>query len=278
MKVKDSDLLIATTHPDNVQSSKIKWTSSDSSVLSVENGKVKALKAGNVFITASFDSYQASALVSISDSETKIHPLLTESLMSQYANSPTIVTMLNEMYYAIDPQADLQKFYDIAWNCATAEGFGLDIWGRIVGINRNVTFPDTTADYFGFNGSDGTPFNNAPFSGAGGADSTFELPDELFRKLILIKAMSNIIYATALNINKLLKFIFNDRCYFLITGHMKARYVFDFQLTPFEHAIVYEMQILPRPCGVLIDYSDFSGNTFGFFGTGFKPFNEGTFA
>lgn len=215
----------------------------------------------------------------MSESKKEILPLFVETLMSQYANSPKIVSMLNELGRSIDPSKDIQGFYNIAWNLATAQGFGLDIWGRIVGIQRSVSFPDPKGDYFGFKDSGLKPFNQAPFSGAGSKFSAYDLPDEQYRTLIMIKAMSNIIYATAPNINKLLKYIFKGKAYFLLVGHMKARYFFEFILSPFERAIVYELDILPRPCGVLLDYREYNIKTqFGFAGTGLQPFNQGAFA
>ena len=80
--------------------------------------------------------------------------------------------------------------------------------------------------------------------------------DALYRKMIMMKAMSNIIYATAYNINTLLLEIFKKRgrAYFIKSNTMSARYVFEFNLTPEEKAILISTDLLPRPSGVLVDF------------------------
>lgn len=205
-----------------------------------------------------------------------MHEVAKKTIMSQYANSPRLMKLIDDLADAIDPSKFTQDFYNMIMNLATAKGFGLDIWGRIVDISRRMTFPDPEGEFFGF--EDGFyPFNQRPFSST--AHGSYELPDDAYRRIILIKAVANILKATAPNINRLLKHAFNEKkTYFLITGHMKARYVFEFHLTAFERHIVYNTDILPRPCGVEIEILDaIPPETFGFKNTGFQPFNEGTF-
>lgn len=207
---------------------------------------------------------------------------IRETLMSQYANSPIICSLIENLNECLEPSEVIDDFYNIAWNVNTAKGFGLDIWGRIVGADRNVNIPSDDVKAFGFNTDPEQsfyPFNAQPFSSGGGVNS-YQLTDEKFRTLIMIKAASNIIYATAPNINKFLQLIFpTKRSYFLITGHMKARYFFEFIPTPFERHIIYNLGVLPKPSGVLIDFRELPpSNYFGFFGSGFQPFNNGVFA
>lgn len=206
--------------------------------------------------------------------------MIKKTIQSQYANSPRLLTLIDEFAGAINQETNIDQFKRLVWNVQTAKGYGLDIWGRIVGVNRNVKTTDVDGDFFGFtNGF--TPFDNAPFNGDGAQFGNYKLKDDVFRQLIMIKAFANIVYATAPNINRFLKFIFEKRgrAYFLITGHMQARYYFDFILSPLEKKIVYELDLLPRPCGVFIEYMEMdSSNIFGFDGTGYQPFDMGTFA
>lgn len=205
-----------------------------------------------------------------------------ETLMSQYANSPIICSLIENMNDCLDPAHDIQSFYNLAFNLATAKGFGLDIWGRIVGVDRNINVPPNDVQVFGFETRNKSfyPFNNRPFSAAGNGYSAYRLPDDKFLTLIMIKAASNILYATATNINRFMKMIFIDkRAYYLITGHMKACYLFEFIPNWFERNIIYNLNLLPRPSGVLLDYRELPpSNFFGFAGTGFQPFNQGAFA
>lgn len=203
--------------------------------------------------------------------------LLINTLMSQYATSPRITSFIMGVGEALDTTKINKDFFDMVVNLKTAQGFGLDIWGRIVGIGRAVHGVDPQGEYFGF--EDGFyPFNDQPFY-SGLVSDSWDLTDDAYRELILMKAMSNIIYATAPNINRLLWALFGRNAYFLALGDMRGRYVLEFHINAFERHIIYNTDILPRPCGVYIDIIiDLDTNeTFGFSGTGLQPFGEGVF-
>lgn len=172
------------------------------------------------------------------------------TIQSQYANSDEIISLITSLSERIEGDSFSQQFLSDAMSIATAGTWGLDVWGRIVGISRKTPLAAEDGEYFGF--EDGFyPFNNRPmFSGSTGGGA-FEFPNSTYRELILIKAAVNIIDATALNINAFLKMLFPDeRSYYLITGHMQASYVFEFEFTPAQRQIVFNTDVLPRPCGV----------------------------
>lgn len=203
---------------------------------------------------------------------------IEKTIISQYAHSPVILDLIHHFNACICPQDKLQEFYHAVWNINTAQDYGLDVWGRIVGVDRD--FKVTPKDhYLGF--SDGfLAFNDGIWSVGDGATAVYTLNDDAYRKLIMIKAMKNIIYATAYNINRLLIAMFGDRgrVYFLKIGTMKARYVFQFNLTPTERTIIFQSDILPRPSGVLVDFFEpKAGQYFGFKEANLTPFNNGVF-
>lgn len=202
---------------------------------------------------------------------------IKDTIMTQYANSPTILALIEGLNEVIDPQYFIEDFYKYVYSLSTAKGFGLDIWAEKVGVSRNVPMVDPNAKYFGFDPAF-QPFNTFPFSD-GGAFSSYQLPDEDFRKLIIIKAAKNILYATALNINKFLLMVFDGRrAYYNIIGHMSAEYVFEFSLTDFDKLVVYGLDMLPHPCGVGISYREVDvDRTFGFNGSELSNFNNGVF-
>ena len=208
---------------------------------------------------------------------------IKETIFSQYANSPKILALISMVNDAIDPRYDIEQFYKQVFNIMTATDYGLDNWGRIIGVNRVVRMNPENSRTFGFytdpDSPNFTPFNVAPFYSTGTSFSSYSLPNELYRKLLIVKAISNIIYATAQNINKFLKEVFNKRAYYLITGTMQAEYIFEFSLTSFERLIVYTLGLLPNPCGVAVKYIEQPiTDTFGFNGSGLQPFNQGTFS
>lgn len=65
IKVGNEISLTATIYPSNATSKTLKWTSSDTSVATVSNGKVTALKAGQVVITATSEEYNISAICDV---------------------------------------------------------------------------------------------------------------------------------------------------------------------------------------------------------------------
>lgn len=69
-----------------------------------------------------------------------------QTIISQYGTSPVISQLVRNIDQYIDPRADLDTFYSYVWDISTAQGFGLDIWGRIVGIDRAINIPAGTPD------------------------------------------------------------------------------------------------------------------------------------
>lgn len=202
---------------------------------------------------------------------------IKDTIMSQYAHSPAILAIIGGINDALDPQYFMDDFYEYIYRLSSAKGFGLDIWADKVGVSRNAPLADPNAKTFGFD-PDFQPFNTYPFSD-GGKFSSYQLTDDMLRQLIIVKAATNIIYATALNINKFLLMVFNNRrAYYKITGHMTAEYVFEFNLTEFEKLIVYKFNMLPQPCGVGISYKEINPDeTFSFNGSELSNFNNGVF-
>ena len=195
-----------------------------------------------------------------------------KTLISQYANSPIICNLISNINDYIDPSGDIERFYHLIWNLDTAEGIGLDFWGKVVGIQRNVQIDDKNQ----FIGSTLASDDLKEYQ----AGRVHLMNDTMFRSMIFLKAMSNIIYATAPNINRLLQALFEKRgrAYFVKNGTMQARYVFEFRLTPVEKAVLISTNLLPRPSGVLVDfYEPDIRNTFGFTEAELAPFGQGAF-
>lgn len=211
-----------------------------------------------------------------------------DTVISQYGNSPVLRALIESTNDAIDPSLNIDAFFNLVWNVDTAQGYGLDVWGRIVGVSRELAIP-ANSDFFGFDtgvADEWQPFNQAPFfSGGGSGGGTFELADDAYRVLILFKALSNIATTTIPMLNKLITSLFtglghsSPRCWVVDNGSMTMTYVFNFVLTAIELAIVTSPGLLPHPTGVAVNvsYLDPTG-TFGFFEMGgMQTFNNGTF-
>ena len=206
-----------------------------------------------------------------------MHP----SIISQYANSPTLVQLVDFMEQDIDPSADMDAFYDFVWNVLTAQGFGLDVWGKIVNIGRKLNIPGAQLNLGFSEGPSGLPFGQAPFYDGPPASTVYRLADDAYRQLILVKALANISDCTAPSLNRLLQVLFagRGRTYVTDTGQMEMRYVFEFTLQPFELAIITQSGAFARPAAVKARALTVNiPSTFGFAEAGiYQPFGQGVF-
>jgi hypothetical protein len=207
------------------------------------------------------------------------------TLLSQYANSPVITTLMQDFGAYFDPTANLTQFYNLYWNIDTAQGAGLDIWGRILDVSRIVPIPGTTGA-FGFDNPDRPPdwqnWGGGPFFAGDLVGNSFRLNDPSYRTLLLTKALANIVTTTAPALNALVRNLFpgRGRCYTLDLGGMAMRYVFEFGLTSIEYAILAYSGVLPHPAGVAVSILVIpASSNFGFKEAlpGAKPFGYGVF-
>lgn len=184
------------------------------------------------------------------------------TILSQFANSPTIRQLLKNFDTYIDPFYNIDAFYNLVWNVDTAVGYGLDVWGRIVGVGRILQLP--AADFLGLENPGGTaasglPFNQAPFYHGGSLTNNYSLLDGPYRALILAKALANISDGTIGSINQILINLFGPTGPLPLPGNsyctdglnMTMTYTFSTTLDPISQAIVFQAGVLPKPCGVL---------------------------
>jgi len=183
----------------------------------------------------------------------------------------------------VDQRVNMTNFFNLVWNVDTATGFGLDIWGRIVGVTRLLQLPSDDP-IFGYTNADDPPdwqtFNNGIFFPGTQSTQAFLLLDDAFRTLILTKALSNIVATNAASLNQLLRNLFPGRgkAYVQDLGGMAMVFVFEFALTTTEYAILTQSGALPHPAGV--SYSVVvipTAALFGFSEAGALPFDFGVF-
>jgi hypothetical protein len=205
------------------------------------------------------------------------------TIISQYGASLTLQEIIEDMNEAIDPRVNIQAFYDAVWNVNTAFGRGLDLWGKIVGVSRLLRIPGNL-NTFGFKNdsipNDWRPFGHGTFYTGTSSSQTYFLPDDVYRTLILTQALANIVRTTSSAINALLRNLFpgRGRCYVIDAGSMTMRFVFEFELSLVEYAILTQSGVLPHPTGVRYSITVIpAGGTFGFAEGGALPFNDGTF-
>ena len=201
-------------------------------------------------------------------------------IQSQYGDSPHIKGVIKGYYDLISPQKDIDLMYDKMINVQTAEGYGLDVWGRIVNIDREFVAVDDQFDYLGF---DNTPynmdrietFNNAPFYKV--VNGKVQLQDDAYRTYILIKALINISNVSLNSLNYIFSQMFeNADIKVLHVNTMILRLLVMGAITEAQIGAIRNVEWLPA--GVGLQFYHIITPTFGFRGSGLETFNNGTFA
>lgn len=174
------------------------------------------------------------------------------TVISQYANSPAMLALLDGFAGSLDPTADFDAFYNLVWNVDTAQGYGLDVWGRIVGVSRSLHLT-AVGSYLGFTGQTGAqPLNQGVFFNENLSTTNYALSDTAFRRLIFAKALANISDGSIPAINQILINLFPTQQNAYVTDglDMTMTYTFHGALSPVDYAIVSQSGVLPKPTGV----------------------------
>jgi len=209
-----------------------------------------------------------------------------DTILTQYADSPKLRSLIETFNDALDLDDFTEEFITSVWDISTADTYGLDVWGKIVGVSRLLNV-ETTSSYFGFDeaftsttNTSPKPFGEAPFYEGSSQTQTYRLSNDAYRVLIMAKAMSNITDCSIPNINRLLNYLFGAKgqVFVAITGVMSIRYVFLFELSDVERAIILNSNAITKPAGVSVGLMSIDpNNTFGFAEAGLQPFEQGTF-
>lgn len=206
-----------------------------------------------------------------------------DTILTQYSASTKLISIIDTFDQAVSLDDFTDEFISKVWDLTTCETFGLDIWGKIVGVSRYITAPIESSS-FGFNEADDsdpdypTPFNDSPFFGGIQETTNVRLGDDAYRTLIFCKAFTNISIATIPEINKFLRILFyqRGRAYCVNYRDMTMGMTFEFELAPYEESILTNYEVTPIPSGVLLNINQIVSPYVGFAPDAY-PFNDGTF-
>jgi len=176
---------------------------------------------------------------------------VAKTILSQYAGDPVIPQLIANMDDYFNPCVDFDNFYNLIWNIDTAVGYGLDVWGRILGVGRTLNV--STGQYFGFGeASDAEPFGQGAFYDGQPTTSNYALVDADYRILLYAKALANITDGSVPSITQIMLKLFPGMgdCYCTDGLNETMTYTFTFPLSPVQLAIVAQSGVLPRPPGV----------------------------
>jgi hypothetical protein len=186
---------------------------------------------------------------------------LEQTILSQYANSPVILALIDAYNSAVDPSGNIDAFYNNIFNLETAVGYGLDVWGRILGVSRELEVDVTGTDYLGFlesdTQSDIAPFGSGVFYGGAPTTTNYSLTDAQYLPLLMAKALLNISSGSIPAYNAMLQTLFGSYggAYIQQTGFTPMTVVFNFVPTALQQAIVQNSGAFQPPAGVALALS-----------------------
>ena len=208
-----------------------------------------------------------------------------ETILRQYSGLPKIYQMIDTFNQAVSMDDFEDSFIDEVWDVLSAGTYGLDVWGKIVGIGRYIT-ASSSGGFFGFQGTATSaanatfphPFNTKPFYSGTQETTNVRLGDDAYRTLILAKAFSNISIGTIPDINKFLTILFKNRgkAYVVNNRDMTITIVVNFTLFQYEKSLLQNYNVMPIPSGVLLSVTTALGDYFGF-SSDSEPFDQGVF-
>ncbi len=184
---------------------------------------------------------------------------LIQNILWQYDNAPVLKSLITQKdeWYDENLNGFWEKIVSDFLNINTATDWGLNLWGKILQVKR----------LYNVNGEQ------------------ISLNTDLYRRLILGKLQLIRSNGTVPEINKYLNFVFSP--YSTATAFagfvqdmrdMTVVYIFNFDPTDEELALIYSRDILPTPAGVQDKIYLMPENAiFGFDGTGFQPWNQAPF-
>lgn len=181
---------------------------------------------------------------------------IAQTVISQYQNSPILMQLIDNLVEYFDPTVRLNDFYNDIWNIDSATGWGLDVWGRILGVGR-VLHIAVPGDYLGFQSSaTAFTFGYGIWFGGAGLTENYYMADGMYRRVLLAKAFANICDGSIPAINQILINLFSDygNVYVADNLNMSITYTSTDPLSAPDAALLQGSGVIPKPAGVLANY------------------------
>ena len=204
-----------------------------------------------------------------------------ETILSQYSASPRLIALIEDLAKALSTEEDFKSFYQNIFDIDTAKGIGLDIWGRIVGVKRELNMTtEIGAPYFSFKSmanKTARVFNQAPFY-YGALNSKLTISDDAYRLYIKAKAMANISTGSLQELNAMIQKLLPE-CEIKLfrTAPMHLKLIVIGTITDYEKNILLSGTFPPIPTGVSLEVDLKRVKFFGFNETDNTGFNRGPY-
>ncbi|MEG2429204.1 MAG: Ig-like domain-containing protein, partial [Oscillospiraceae bacterium] len=142
----DTAKLTATVNPTNATNKNVSWTSSNSSVATVSNGNITALKEGTVTITATAGTKSASCTITVAKKAEPPKPddVKVTSVTLNQTNIDLAVNNYAKLTATVNPDNATKK--TVAWKTSNSAIATVDSTGTIKGIKAGTVTITATAD------------------------------------------------------------------------------------------------------------------------------------
>lgn len=195
----------------------------------------------------------------------------SELLIWQYKLPKAIAEIDMKSQFWVDFMEDCLKFIDM-WNVDTAEKYSLDVLGRIFGVSRS-SVSLTEKEYLTYyEKTGGLGWGRGRWYRSGEAlRETILLTDQEFRFLIKARIWKLYQNPSLDYLTDALQALTGDDAYIVDNGNMtmKVYYGNTIALDSFIKFAVENLDILPRPVGVMYTYEQAGVKYFGFDGEEF---------
>ena len=168
-------------------------------------------------------------------------------IQSQYAGSPRLKSLTVTCWSLLNPESSIGLMYEHMIDPWTADGAGLDVWGRIVATARRIY----------------------------AAGESVILDDYTYRKYIFVKALFNLTNSSLRSINFFCGQLISSGVRVLHTDTMVLTVLVTEIVDPRALQAFLNLRWSPTGVGVKIYYV--LGPVFGFNGSGLHPFNQAPF-
>lgn len=149
------------------------------------------------------------------------------------------------------------------FNLKTANAFGLAVWARILNVSLTIEREQSIDGVFGF-GAEHENFNNGGFGTAAGAIDNVSV--EQARKMLLARYFTLTYAPTVPNINMILEVLFGEGAVYVVDSlDMRySTYTFDGAPDYRTRDLLKNVDFLPRPAAVGVDFTALPYDAFGF--------------
>lgn len=190
---------------------------------------------------------------------------LMRSILWQYENADKLKALVIGQQEWIN--ANHTKFWNDwirdVFNLKTANAFGLSVWARILNVSLTIEREQNIDDVFGF-GIEHENFNSGGFGVAAGAIDNVSV--EQARKMLLARYFTLTYAPTVPNINMILEVLFGEGAVYVVDSlDMRySTYTFNGEPDYRTRELLKNVDFLPRPAAVGVDFTILPDDAFGF--------------